>query len=384
MAMKGRHWIAAAVLGCITAAAFLLPPEPWESRWRRGGSSVDRAHARLMDAAGTLVHLRRVDSLLAVLGRRTPGEGSQRTSLLLDQRLPERVRDVIRQAIPEHIIGRRAGANGAQVGLAAVIDTGRFVRGVEYSDPPNVQYLSPSETDGKTCLVIVAFGAWELRWARQGTVTPRELARRLRSPILGPCAYFASYGLPGADVARWLERHHYLIAYEPPTAAPQGAPRSQARLALRGYWRRRATLFRQPLLSWIAIHAEACAEGDLTECRALASGDAVTDADVRYLAWTSRGAPLGPRHAFYLSDMATEFGDDEFRAFWTSQLPVDSAFGRMAGMTLAEWTRNWLRRQAGTPRHGPAPSPLTVLISLAIAGLAVGGGAWVAMRRTMA
>jgi hypothetical protein len=75
-----------------------------------------------------------------------------------------------------------------------------------------------------------------------------------------------------------------------------------------------------------------------------------------------------------LSDLQAEMGPERFHGFWTSSLPLDSAFTSAFDSDVGTWTRDWLERRYGPlPREGPLPGDYAATALLA--GLLIAFGA---------
>ena len=77
---------------------------------------------------------------------------------------------------------------------------------------------------------------------------------------------------------------------------------------------------------------------------------------------------------YMFHDLEQEFGPDAFRAFWTSDQDVRTAFQRSFGVPLGDWVVSWVDRTIGVDEPGPALSRTassgTALVIALLTGLA--------------
>ncbi len=196
---------------------------------------------------------------------------------------------------------------------------------------------------------------------------------------LGPCAFYAAFGTPGAPVHSWLAARNWDLAASLDPGA-RGRSNSMIEMA-------------EPRYSWYwdAIYslppmAVACLAGRPDGCRAAVvagAGDEpatpfpeIMQVDRR---WNriQRLVEAGR----YLGDVAHAVGRDRFLAFWTSSQPVDTALATALKRPVGEWTADWQRDFVLPIRLGPAPPLGGVGLALTIAMLAIAIVAGTAARR---
>lgn len=235
-------------------------------------------------------------------------------------------------------------------------------------------YLLPDTTDRGTCVALLPAPYF----ARQRlTIKPEQLDWWLRSG-LGPCAFYARFGVPGARVRGWLARRNYDLATAAVWDGEAGAV-DQFTWLLTG----------QSSFQWwwegiysLKFSAAGCLAGRARACLAdVRLGDAAQPASTRVVspmaAWRFGRMELvgGGR---WLSDVARAAGEERFREFWNTTLPVDSALSLALGEPVGEWTVRWQETIAPRPRFGPSVpmldaglGALTAAAALALLGLAV-------------
>ncbi len=401
MALRLRHWIALAALACAAITVAKLPPRESILQFRGRPelpeqTALRRVERRLARANENLLLLEKRDSLLPIVRRLRAQRGSD-IALLVDPRLPPAVRTVMLRIVESTWQGTAPHRAGISVAVTVVIDTAPHPRDLPRANRNRIRlaHFLPQATDGATCVALVSLGAAVARQIAEGSAfTPRTLIGSYgmgRGPasVLGPCAFYAAFGRAGSEITRWLEGSNYYLAMDPgwsDAPQPPGVPRQGWRWPT--YW------------FWLIgdLDMVACAAGNRERCGTAAlrapttpppfaqrlaarwnstlSGVAGSSDRSR---WTTH--PLGARAGRYLADMVAEFGPDRFASFWTSDLPVDSAFADATGIPIEDWTMSWARAQIGTPKIGPVISLASTLISLLVAGVFVGGSAFFVTRR---
>lgn len=209
---------------------------------------------------------------------------------------------------------------------------------------------------------------------------------------VGPCWFLATFGHPGPAIRDWLDARYWDVAAELPHHRPRrvGDPGYQAlpRLAERllyqvtgAFLGGSATLEGcandRPGLCELAFLDHPYLPGLLPD--GITGSVSVTGYTRTRQAW-ALGIPNWSSQAL-LAMMVEDLGSERFTKFWTSALPVDSAFAAAAGETLGEWYRSQLRREfrsAGGPRPRP---PLSWPAASGVLVLALVGTLWQAKRR---
>ncbi|HKI96657.1 MAG TPA: hypothetical protein VJ992_15315 [Gemmatimonadales bacterium] len=369
---------AAAGLLCAAIVVAYLPPavrtSPNAGMWSATEESMTKRHAQALDAAVrraevTLRLSRERDALLERMERTAGGgifigtagqEGTPPTA---------RVRaavDSVWAALPRHDAGMRVGVKIVRMDSAPP--------GLDGHQVAEVWTLPPATTDGHTCIVLARLparippGAWSLEYAHG-------------SRLLGPCAYYAAFGRPGAPVARWLAH-------------------GGMRYALSANWHPvdydidPSTVYGGTPYNWSmgSFAFEACHRGRVARC-----GDMVRDVTsvnsfrlrlgavdlsgaVRWQTSWSLGDELTPGGR-YLADIVAHFGPDRFGRFWRSPADLDSGFAHAFDTPLAEWTRGWVDASYPPLPAGMLVRPRAWLTSLLCALVFVGIGVGVARRR---
>jgi hypothetical protein len=272
-------------------------------------------------------------------------------------------------------VWRRLGLGVTKVSVGVALD-------VEGTRPPasgerpkqpygRPAYLLPDSTDRATCVVLMPVALWIRRaLAQEPAARDSQLVDWLKGG-LGPCAFYAAYGNPGAPVGRWLAGRRYDIALypdldgqrsEPSLGWPLMNPRHQ-----RWYW--------DEVYS-ASLTAVACLAGRPDACRAAV----LEGADDYGTAPLPRGVAPEPQwwrrarllHSYrYLADVAGDVGHDRFSRFWNSTLPVDTALAAALKAPVGEWTERWQRRFLPRLPVGPSAPLSAAVLGLLLAGVAV-------------
>lgn len=392
MALTPLRWIAAALAGCLLAAAYFFTPverqrRPEEQRdilvqrERQLGGSVSLAADRFR----VLVI---VDSLQRSLPRIPAGDTVR---VLVDRGFPEAARPAFRDVTTRALAA--VGNPRIPVDLAFVLDSTETVRGVARGTGRNVgvEFVLPAN-DADRCLSLV-----RIRANLPAAEAKRELsaiASRLADRrMLGPCAFFGSFGRPGPHVAEWLSRNSWSY-----TLVAGWSSRSTKWQPPPWYGFSEGTSDGWPLRFYMHADGYRCATGDERACEsAVLAPETAFRRNALPRTWGTRIVSttqnenewyyrlhLGPRQASFLADLVNEVGVDRFRRFWTSSQPVPQAFEAATGRSLAAVTREWMDSQYGDyARRGAAVPPLSAGLAL----LFIGGGAATAIvaarRRTV-
>jgi hypothetical protein len=381
VALTPFRWVAALVAGClVVAVALLTTPEsspgtvdPEQTLVRRDELSRGRARRAALD----LTIARLMDSTRAVAARAPIAP----VRIFRDPAIPAEAR-----ASLDSLAARSTKQLGAQprggVDVFFAYDTAQHLRGVSTATYGlALAYVLPSRA-GERCSVIMPFPKYpRLRRLVVGFFGTEMFSHQL----LGPCAYYAAFGMPGAPVDRWLRQRGWALTGD-------------------GDWTRAAEPFdfdyyqgatRQPLLYMgVSTGGVKCAAGrvDLCEHEVMtrASGGFSTwwmgnpwrwigntliaqsrSPNTAQYGFTLGNSALGRRENRMLTDMVRTLGRDRFGLFWTSNEPVPTAFEKAAGMPLGQWTANWAVEQYGPVTAGPGVSASSLMVSALVAVLAI-------------
>ena len=217
-------------------------------------------------------------------------------------------------------------------------------------------YLLPPSAPAGSCVAVIVLGT-----TTDAAASPAVLARMLGDPeftplLLGPCAFYARFGEPGTPMERWLASRGFDLAFVPDWTPSRGAGSHLG--PGRPQWRRRTSGSRSDD-SWtmpgeviVDGGVRACLGGDVARCEGMVlsmtshplarapRGSAPWDGVVRRR--TMYDARNVAAVADYLSDLATYVGPERFAAIWGAPSSVATAMADVTGMTIGDWTREWL------------------------------------------
>lgn len=264
---------------------------------------------------------------------------------------------------------RRARAEFAAIGAARHPIVVRMVEDSLAQQPGYHRAIVAPAIADQACVVAVIVSA--PRDARIGVNRNDE--------ILGPCAFYAAFGMPGAGMQQWLERTGARSAASATVrpVPPSGRTREEVP--------QNALLHSPAAVACLAGRTDYCGRAFNGEPQpgwgasgrmALPPPPALRVTDRR--AWT-----FSPWEAHWsdgerLAAIRQMLGDLRFAPLWQSPDEPAVAFERLEGYTLDAWVRRQLLTEVLPYRAGPmVPTTPLVLALLLIGALA----AW-ALRRT--
>lgn len=383
MARSIAPWLGAAVVSCLLVGGVYLPPRgmpkwAWGNRYNELSESPQRLRARQLavewqEANAALLGARYHERVgPALVDRRNRGAAGPLLSIEADDSIRTWAQPVMQKALDS--AWARLGIGVSKVSVGVLAGQRRPVRDQRTPAGPvesrySVSYLLPDSTDRSTCLVVLA-------------VPPFAMMRRFLEPahlvdwatsVLGPCAFYARFGVPSQRVEQWLARRQFDV-----TLAPNWfrSPRREQALG----WMLLG--FENMQWWWGGIYSYprstmACFAGRPEDCR---QGLAAADRNAagprpRVIVprdpWDVRTVHLVGAE-WFLSDVLRGAGAERFQEFWTTSLPVDSALTLALNRPVGAYTVSWLRRLGPGPHFGAATTPLDALLGIAFAALLVG------------
>ena len=260
------------------------------------------------------------------------------------------------------------GVSKISVGVVVNVVFGRPARGDSPAHmPAAAAFLLPDSTDRTTCMAYVPI----TYWGRPGVLmmphpTPTATLTELLRDGLGTCAYFAAFGTPGHDVARWLTARHYTLAEYPwnlRTPAESTRAGSQLDLGKPWFW---SIVYRyeSDAVQCMAGRPEACRRAVHATGAAVSVPIVNTEQD-----WWHPLSPAGADR--YLADLVDEVGPERFGRFWNSEMPADTALATAMRMPVGEWTRRWQARLVPPIRLGPAAATSAMILAMLLGVAAV-------------
>ena len=264
----------------------------------------------------------------------------------------------------------QVGLGSSKISVGVVVDV-VFDRPPGRESPAHMPaanaFLLPDSSNRATCLAYMPI----IYWGRPEVLTQshpapsKELAELLRNG-LGTCAYFAAFGAPGHEIARWLTSRHYDLALYP---WKQDA-KTESKMDLfgldpgnPGFWSF-AYLYQPDAVGCMAGRPDACRRTAL----ATRSGEAVPVVSTEQNWWKPPSLAGANR---YLADLVDDVGPERFGRFWNSELPVDTALATAMRMPVGEWTRRWQATLVPPIRLGPAAPPSAMVLATLLGVAAV-------------
>jgi hypothetical protein len=272
----------------------------------------------------------------------------------IDGSVPPELATVIRGIAAEQWSRLGPGASPAHAEVFVYLDTSSIARAVprdaparralEAPRPFDLLHALPEATDGRRCITLV-----RLRSSAAG-----DVAQLADVPLLGPCGFFATFGLPGAGVGAWLGRTGYSLArrsdWDVPRApamdalARYGLPETAGR-CLTGSRAECAAGLRLVPSGTLGVGAVAAAARRSVD---EASAPGVIDAARR-----GSTATLGEEEGRFLADAVRSMGRDRFARFWMSDAAPEVAFALAGASELVPWTGEWVARTYGGAAQRP-------------------------------
>jgi hypothetical protein len=400
MALTPMRWAVGAIAGCLAMAVLVLrsdaprertPDEAWEVR-----KVLDRHGAHASSVARRLRLLSLLDSL-GVARAAGGGEGTGSIRIVRDPALPAALADSM-TALAQRAARQVPDSAGTGTDVVFIYDTLSQLHGAAIRRmATQVDYVLPRSTSER-CVAVVHVGA-DATSKRQLNALPTDAAAQR---LLGPCAYYQAFGLPGRQVDEWLRTRGWAFAGDGSWA--QAAPRAELvpRDIWAGPWSVERAVVAQttlPFLYDMRLDGTQCAAGERDACtRTLLERQnyrmpAMFNGNILFNSFTALNADPSwyPRRAFgrretsLLADMVRTMGREHFASFWRSSEPVPVAFERAAGQPIAQWATRWAVGTYGTvaPR-GPSVGIATALVSIAVMALTLLVGVVVSERRQFA
>jgi hypothetical protein len=376
MARRVDPWLAGLLGVCLAIGVVYLPPRgsfvglsrrfvlPTTSQERRRAQNL----AEEWRAAQSILRLQqyreRLEPALVSL-RARDGSGPV---LLVDgpDSATAPLFEVLRPALDTMWNRLGLGQTKVTLGVVVALPRGAPVRvtAVMPTRLASTTYLLPDSTDRFTCLALLPAPYFIDRLAN----LRRDRLEAWLGDAIGPCGFYARFGVPGTRVRAWLARRNYDLAIYP------GKPRVAAR-GLMFDWLPQDNTNAEWYWGWLyALRSQAigCLAGRPGDCRGAVRagdgefGDSMTRVVTPTPGWrVEKQRLLGG--GWFLGEVARAVGDDRFLQFWRTDLPIDSALSLALSRPVGEWTAEWQRGVAPRPMLGPAAAFLSVVFGLVTA-----------------
>jgi hypothetical protein len=380
MARDVGRWVAAAVV--IGSAAFLVQvrERAWRVQVLRTGVQESQERARARELAEVWRGLERRRRLLAAREALRPVLDSlaraEAPSVAVRFDGPDSLRRAYDSVVQAEV---RRSWDSLGLGVTKVSVGVVFQESPASMGGPPVElngfegYLFPDSLDRRSCIRLDMIGTHSRSWLQR----PEYRSRVLRN-LLGPCLYYARFGVPGTRVRSWLARRRHDVAMRPWASTPSGDGMVDNLQDVPWLW-----------VYQLSPTALACSAGRARACRAaLRAGD---DPDAPVPPWGSAEPEwwrLSSRafltDQWFLASVLQQVGPDRFAEFWNTTLPVDSALSLALGEPVDAWLARKGRETHPTLRLGPAVPARSTAWHLVLSALALGVALRVGIRRQVA
>jgi hypothetical protein len=385
-----RKWILAVGVACTVCGAWLLPPEPWDpflprfSRQTPERTEARRIGTEMRHLSEQLKRLRTSEHLA-----RQVGEAADKGSGLLLKLHPDLTSEsaeVVTAAARESFESWASQNQEVVVGMIAIEQSfaGEGLWRTEFA--PGGEFFVELQGDRPYCVRILPY-----RSVR--TLNEPSSLRSISADFadFGICGYMAKFGVPGPRVWSWMRDRGFA------RFAGTGSD-------LPGDWSDRYRPERvvfgiTDFSSWgsQSAHGWGCYAARDEACRKALGLDGETAAtewwrSTAYMrevpGWafgriTSYGSAFGAIDRVVFQTLRSEFGDEAFGRFWSSDRPVGEAFEDAFGIDFVDWTKSWLQVAEQPLEAGPGMPWTDVLLSLLVMGVLLGTGGLIGKARSV-
>jgi hypothetical protein len=367
MGMTLLRWATGLALGCLAVTVVLVPfpptvPRVWEAAPPAPLAEELSGLTRAASAAHLAVRSYRADRALDRWSAAAPK--SETTLVRIDASVPPTIAEDARRVAAEQWAALGTPVSGTHAQVFVYLDTTTIPRAADSTarrrvlEPArfaDVAFALPGATDNRRCVALV----------RLRGVSPAHVAALHSQSLIGVCGFFGAFGLPGAEIGRWLAATGYRVARRSDWSVAR-APATDAS-SLYG--------LSEPAGRCLTGHRDGCSKALRLGVGASAFGRPPENR----LAWVldvaqppnAAGAStvpsLGDAEGQFLADAVRAVGHERFARFWQASAKPGAAFEGATGVSFEEWTKRWLARTYGAPsaRPGVHVGDLVWLASLA-------------------
>jgi hypothetical protein len=369
MGVTVTRWCIGVAFACGAVAMLVLPfPETPRQRWTSAAPQPLAAEVtRLVHASGNAyAAVRRYRSMQALARWNQSAERDDTMLIRIDASVPVSARAPVRTLVAEQWATVAPSASAAYAQIFVYLDSSSIARAegaqsttrvIEPRKFVDVSVALPESVDGARCLTIV-----RLRGVSEAHVN----ALRNQS-LVGVCAFFAAFGLPGNYIRSWLGAQQYrFVRRSDWSVARAPAIDASSMYALGDFGGRCLTGTLGSCDSALGLEQAASLQPKIAGNRLSGVLEAARPGQIA----SGPGPTLGDAEGELFADMVRDIGPERFRRFWTSDSAPGDAFMAATGEPFAIWTQRWLNRVYGPAPAPPAPRVRDVLwLALAI-GLA--------------
>lgn len=357
---SGLRWTVGAVIAAAAFTVLLIPRGEPQGRWRSFRSAR-------FDSLYTIWNTERLrlSVLTTVVNRGIAREEAQRLSgadrapltWTVDPALPAVTRERFARRVNEELRALGVDQPRHRVVIIARVDTS--LRGAIYT-----RAIVLPETADAPCTVVL-----RLPFSHRDRTYPSDTQR-----LLGTCGFFAGFGTPGAETARWLTETrggaarftHVPPAYLTDTArfalsvAALGIePPTQALLRCRTGDLEACARFVEPFPTQRDYAVSRYFREDLVDREPLRTE--FPGVEVQYS--TSWSGEVGRLRDGTLAALLLELGPDRFGTLWRDARGIGGAYTAVAGRPFAVWIAEYVGRRTGPYVSGPSVSLLSTILA---------------------
>lgn len=278
------------------------------------------------------------------------------------------------------------------VDVVAIVDSARINGTSVWPSGVGQVFILP-ERAGDRCVVVLTMGSGS-SFFHHRTLASEDA----RQNILGPCAFYAAFGMPGDSIRSWLRARGATLALG---GSWTRTPNLVSRDVGEGYYYVRSdTNAYFPggarVLHYYSSRGIQCVLGDTEVCaasvleptlgaRPVAVGPAMKlSTRIEGFNAFDAGVEYGGRETEMLADMLRSFGKDRFAQLWSSPDPLPVAFQRATGLSLGEWVATWAQELVPEIDRGPTIPAASLGSALAVVIASILLTVWMARRRSFA
>jgi hypothetical protein len=379
MALTPLRWVAALFAACLVASIAVMDTHPIQQRYLRGYApryartaeeKLEQRRNELTGLARAQATKLRLGQIVDSLGKISMKAATAPIRVFIDSTIPAAAKgplDTLTAQSTRDV--RDSGRMGLDVFV--VYDTVSRIHGSSVGIyGPAVDYVLPRHASDRCSVILRVGNNPKMDWI----ITKVFRTEQAQQQLLGPCAYYRTFGMPGEKIDRWLRAGGWAFAGDGSwtTAA---APVERGR----GFWPPFYPRFQTPLFD-MSVDGSRCAAAQEDTCERVVFGDVTkTRSPLRFLGNDVLRSPypmlgqgrlayyrnaLGSRQPFLFADMVRSLGKERFGQFWSSSQSPAAAFQTASGETTTAWTSRWAASQYGPPpSRGPGLGTWAAIVS---------------------
>ena len=370
--MSPTRGIALSLLGAAAFAAIALPTRRVEER-TSGRDAINQSIQSFNTRMRAQVELwRRADSR-AIAREAARRSGTAAFWMAQPPARGDGFARLMRAAAESELAKNPRRDTSLRIVIGFAVDTTAITGRRDDDLPWSADIFPPNPDAANTCAVVVRVHSPKALLA-----SDTDRLRNLGGGVLGPCAWYAAYGVPGRGVAQWLDStEHGAFVNDPRSLLGRKRSPVSDWWYTEWFWGMRE----KESLACIAGRDDVCTRLVLQAHMPYSDWDfyLVTPGYAgRQRWWSTRRLDFG---GFTLALLERQVGPDAFRSFWKSDLGFPDAFAVASGEPMNHWVRRELTALYAPYRPGPLPSSQTGLALLIALPGSIALGLWAVRRR---